>query len=153
MIIRKECGINNIRNTENVEDSFNHLISKVERICQLCPSARINVSPILPTRLHHLNKKALLFNSLLFNYVNSCNPRVGNLDFTVFLDNEFMLLDRRFCRYQNQSDPIHLGSTGIFTLARIIRDKVNSPIDGRSFRDVLSHKFVTKPRVLPQQFT
>lgn len=115
----------------------------------LCPSARINVSPILPTRLQHLNQNALLFNKTLFNYINTCNPKIGSLDFSGFLDDDMSLLDKRFCRYQKQGDPIHLGSTGIFTLASIIRAKVNSPVDGRKYRDVVVQKYETNQRANP----
>ena len=143
------CGVNDIRNGGNPEACANRLISKLERICMLCPSARINVSPILPTRLQHLNQNALLFNKTLFNYINTCNPKIGSLDFSGFLDDDMSLLDKRFCRYQKQGDPIHLGSTGIFTLASIIRAKVNSPVDGRKYRDVVVQKYETNQRANP----
>ncbi|KAL5271434.1 hypothetical protein ACHWQZ_G001915 [Mnemiopsis leidyi] len=143
------CGINDIRNGGNAEACANRLINKLERICMLCPSSRLNVSPILPTRLQHLNQKALVFNKTLFNYINNCNSKIGSLDFTGFLDSDLSLLDKRFCRFQKQGDPIHLGSTGIFTLASIIRAKVNSHVDGRTYRDVVAQKFEPNQRTNP----
>ena len=140
------CGVNDIRNSGSPEACANNLISKLEKICQLCPTSRVNVSPILPTRLQHLNQKAIVFNKTLFNYINTCNSKIGSLDFSGFLDESQTLLDKRFCRYQNE-DPVHLGSTGIFTLASIIRAKVNSPVDGRMYRDVITQKFVPNPRI------
>ena len=139
------CGVNDIRNSGSPEACANKLISKLERICRLCPTSRVNVSPILPTRLQHLNQKAIAFNKTLFNYINTCNSKIGSLDFSGFLDESMSLLDKRFCRYQKE-DPVHLGSTGIFTLASIIRAKVNSPVDGRMYRDVIAQKFVPNPR-------
>ena len=139
------CGVNDIRNSGNPDACANRLIGKLEKICRLCPTSRVNVSPILPTRLQHLNQKAIVFNKTLFNYINTCNSKIGSLDFSGFLDENRSLLDKRFCRYQNE-DPIHLGSTGIFTLASIIRAKVNSPVDGRLYCDVVTQKFVPNLR-------
>lgn len=144
------CGINDIRQNKPVEMCVDELTNKLDQICSLCPSSRVTVSPILPTRLTHLNQKALKFNELLFYYVNNINSRVGSLDFNCFLDKD-NLLDRKYGRYRNQSDPIHLGSTGIFTLAKLIRDKMNSPTDGRAYSAVLNAK-QTKPRLLPDRF-
>jgi alkylated DNA repair dioxygenase AlkB len=142
------CGINDIRqNNACVQHCANQLIRKLDQICEACPSSKITVSPILPTKLHHLNQRAKQFNQILFNYINKYNPRIGSLDFNCFVD-ENNLLDKRFGRYRDQSDPIHLGSTGVFTLSRLIINKVrSSPSDGRQYSHVLAGK-VTKPRAL-----
>ena len=134
------CGINDLRQNRDVRECVSKLTRKLDQICELCPSSRINVSPILPTRLEHLNGKARMFNDLLFNYINNVNTRVGSLNFDRFLDQNG-LLDRRFCRYRDQSDPIHLGSTGILTLASLISSKVfKSTVDGRLYSNVIGRR-------------
>ena len=105
----------------------------------------MTVSPILPTKAQYLNDRAKLFNQILFDYINNYNPKVSCLDFNCFLD-ENELLSNQFGRFRDPSDPIHLGSSGIFTLSRLISAKVfSNPTDGRLFSHVLAGK-VTIPR-------
>ena len=141
------CGINDIRqNNSSVQHCANQLIRKLDQICEVCPTSKVTVSPILPTKLQHLNQRAIQFNQIMFDYVNKYNPRVGCLDFSCFLS-ENNVLDKRFGRFRDPSDPIHLGSTGIFTLSRLIIDKVrSSPTNGRQYNHVVARE-VTKPRV------
>ena len=140
------CGINNIKqHNVDVQNCANQLIRKLDEICRLSPSSRVTVSPILPTKAQYLNDRAKLFNQFLFDYINNYNPKVGCLDFNCFLD-ENELLSKQFGRFRDPSDPIHLGSSGIFTLSRLISEKVHSnPTDGRHFSHVLAGK-VTIPR-------
>ena len=140
-------GINNIKlDNANVQQCAQQLTNKLDQICELCPSSKVTVSPILPTKLPYLNEKALIFNRILSDYTSNYNPRVGILNFNSFLDVDKKLLDNRYGRHRNQKDPIHLGSTGIYTLSRLIISKVrNSYFDGRKFNDVLAGK-VTNPR-------
>ena len=143
------CGINDIKRPEaDVQDCASRLISKLEKICRVCSrSTKIVVSPILPTKLEHLNQKAKLFNQLLFDYVNRVKPRIGCLDFNSFLDRETDLLANQFGSYKNTSDPIHLGSSGIFTLSRLIIEKIRrNAVDGRMWNDVVSTNFTNYPR-------
>jgi hypothetical protein len=105
------------------------------------------VSPILPSKLPHLNQKAKLFNQLIFDYMNRVNPRVGCLDFNCFLDHESDLLGDRFGRFHDRTDAIHLGSTGIFTLSRVIIEKIRGNlVDGRMFNDVVSSNIPSSRR-------
>ena len=131
------CGINDIKKTGSiVEECVGQLTSKLEKICDLCPYSKITVSPILPTKLPWLNSRALQFNQLLFRYCNQ-NPRIGTLDFNTFVGSDG-LLDNTLGRYQDQGDAIHLGSTGIFRLSRLIAHKLQgNPTDGRSYSDVV----------------
>ncbi|KAL5266915.1 hypothetical protein ACHWQZ_G004079 [Mnemiopsis leidyi] len=148
------CGINDIKSTRaDVRDCANKLISKLDLITKLCKGSKIILSPILPTKSPFLNRKAIQFNEFIFDYVNRVNPRVGCLDFNCFLD-ESGILASKFGRFRNTSDAIHLGSTGIFTLSRIITDKIRSSrVDGRAYNDVVSfnplnpRKSQTKPRL------
>jgi hypothetical protein len=132
------CGVNSIKGRDaNVPSCVNDLVSKLDRICELCPYARVTVSPILPTKFARLNEKAILFNDMLFKNCSK-NPRIGTLDFSTFVDSESGLLSEEFGRYRNPNDGIHLGSTGIYTLSRLIVKKVfGSPTDGRTYSEMV----------------
>ena len=135
------CGINDIRRPQaDVRDCATRLIGKLDKISRICKSStKIIVSPILPTKLQHLNERAILFNHLLFDYVNRVNPRIGCLDFNNFLDSETGLLANQYGSFRDRSDAIHLGSSGIFTLSRVIVEKIRGNlVDGRLFSDVLN---------------
>ena len=130
------CGINDIKpRNANVHDSVGLLISKLDSIRKLCPDSRITVSPILPTKLPVLNEKAVMFNSILFKYCNTIS-NIGTLDFNCFCDKD-NLLGEKFGRYFDRSDNIHLGSTGIFMLSRLMARKLfSNPVDGRLYGEV-----------------
>ena len=135
------CGINDIRRPQaDVRDCATRLIAKLDKISRICKSStKIIVSPILPTKLQHLNERAMLFNHLLFDYVNRVNPRIGCLDFNNFLDSETGLLANQYGSFRDRSDAIHLGSSGIFTLSRVIVEKIRgNVVDGRLFSNVLN---------------
>ena len=135
------CGINDIRRPQaDVRDCATRLIGKLDKITRICSSStKIIVSPILPTKLQHLNERAKLFNHLIFEYINRVNPRVGCLDFNNFLDQETDLLAKQFGRFRDPTDPIHLGSSGIFTLSRVIIEKIRGNlVDGRTWNAVVA---------------
>lgn len=143
------CGVNNIkREGANVKQCVDNLIRKLTKIREICPYAKISVSPILPTRCSWLNERAIEFNRFLFSFCET-NGRIGTLNFNSFLD-ENGFLDRKYCRYMKQDDPIHLGSNGIFKLSRVIADKVlGSPVDGRTYSTVVkstNDRFAPRPR-------
>ena len=137
------CGINNIKKSGSVvEECVDKLASKLDKICELCPYSKVTVSPILPTKLSWLNARALHFNQLLFRYCDG-NPRIGTLDFNSFVGSD-SLLDSALGRYQDQTDAIHLGSTGIFRLSRLIANKLlSNPTDGRLYSQAAASKVGT----------
>ncbi len=70
------CGINDIRQPdvageEDIKGIYVALKCKVKAIKHINKRARIYVSPILPTKDADLNKKALLFNSFIFDDLKS----------------------------------------------------------------------------------
>jgi alkylated DNA repair dioxygenase AlkB len=134
------CGVNDIKKrSSNIEQCASDLKVKLDDICRKCPYSKVTVSPVLPTKFGWLNEKALYFNKLIFQYVDM-NPRVGTLDFNEFVDEDGKLADQ-FGRFKDKSDAIHLGSTGIFKLSRLIVDKIQrNPIDGRQFSDIARSK-------------
>ena len=96
----------------------------------------------MPTKLNWMNARALHFNKLLFRYCDQ-NPQVGTLDFNSFVGSDGLLASA-LGRFQDQGDAIHLGSTGIFRLSRLIVRKLNSnPTDGRLYNQVAASKVGT----------
>ena len=138
------CGINNVkrhnvRGSNDVFSCFELLRSKIDIIQKLCPKSKIVVSPILPTKDLDLNKRAMFFNSLLFEYEKNSSTQFTTHDFNVFLDSSGKLSDY-MGRFKKPSDSLHLGANGILTLVKLIRtcvygsDKVKS---NRSYTDVV----------------
>ena len=132
------CGINDVRQPgSDVQDCAERLIEAVERIKIFCPRTRIFIHPLLPTKSHNLNGKALEFNDILFRYVDNRNdPYIQSLNFNIFLDTNSGLLRGDMGRYHS-TDQLHLGAAGYRMLAMLIRDKVlGSRTDGRPFSNI-----------------
>ena len=102
------------------------------------PKATLIVSPILPTKLLHLNNRAVQFNRMLFDYNNYSNTTFKVLDFECFVNDR--VLKDEFCVYKNKSDNIHLGSKGINKLVKLF---IKSIFPFRKFRDEQSYSSVT----------
>ncbi|KAL5247879.1 hypothetical protein ACHWQZ_G017150 [Mnemiopsis leidyi] len=92
----------------NVHDPDEEVVQKVSgnslyvmsKLSQLSWKHRIDQSDdsrelrySITFRLTHLNEKAKLFNQVLFDYINNCNPRVGSLDFNGYVDDNNLLVD------------------------------------------------------------
>ena len=138
------CGINNIkhhniRSPENVAVCFEMLKNKMDIIRTLCPKSKLVVSPILPTKDREWNVRALYFNKLLFDYENKSNGKITTHDFNGFCDFTGKLSES-MGRFKKPSDPLHLGSSGIRLLVKLIRDcvyKSNQVTSDRLFNDVV----------------
>lgn len=130
-------GINDLTSYRpNVGECFSALVDKLQKIQKLCPTSRITVAPILPTKSKLYNDKALEFNSMLFDYSLN-NPSIGTLQFDCFCDQNTSLLAENMARFKKPHDLLHLGSSGIFKLSRLIRDKVfGNYNDGRLYSGV-----------------
>ena len=125
-------GINNMktlncRNNDDIHRHFNTLMQKLNAIRFLCPYSKVMVSPILPTAIPILNKRALFFNKLLFAQRNWFTT----LDFNLFCGNDGNLMDVYRC-YNNRNDRIHLGSLGIQILSSKAKHHL-SQLDTRSY--------------------
>lgn len=116
------CGINDIK-SQNISDkdlndvyvNFKH---KVEDIRRLNRTARIIVSPVLPTRLIGLNKKALSYNRLLFNDLNQSGLNIA------FVHGYDDMVDRDRCldmRFSRDYDFLHLSPAGVSYLASCMK--------------------------------
>ena len=135
------CGINNLKNHQvSPSECFSTLKEKIEVIQTICPQSKVFISPILPTKSVLLNKRAVLFNKYLFEYVNLApsSKKLYHLHFDSFC-NEQGFLQESYGRYLNHNDSIHLGKVGYRFLANIIKDCVtNNKVDGRDYSDVTS---------------
>ena len=144
-------GVNNLKSTRipgfydtediNVRDVFMSFKHKINTIRVLCPKSKIIISPILPTKIAWLNKRAKEFNMYLFDEI--CVPQMGQLqtlDFDVFLD-KFGFLSDTYGSFKNKADKIHLGRQGIRRLALSIRNEVLSArSDSKSYAGAVNDK-------------
>ena len=143
------CGINNIkvttvRNQTDIRTIYNVFKSKIESISKLNRKAKIFICPILPTKSHELNKKALFFNRLIFNDLVMCNYGVSTVHgFDEFVDSADGLLSRNLSR-PHMNDILHLNSKGTKTLAEKIKTSIfqrkksgSRAISGRTYSSML----------------
>ena len=144
------CGINDLKHhrvnrPEKIKEKFEELKCKINEILVLSPNSKLFVSPVLPTKSHDWNRRAVCFNEKLFEYCNVMNGKLQALDFQEFCD-QYGNLRNDLGKYWNPSDPLHLGSRGISTLVKIIRQGVfSSSVTPASYRDVLSGQSVSNP--------
>ncbi len=116
------CGTNDLR-CENVgsELQIHQLVDvlrdKLMAIKQLCPKASIFVVPVLPSRIHAMNKNIMLYNELVDNMLHSCFPNIWYQGIYSFLDDNGLLS----IKLARQGDKIHLGSRGIARLDTYIK--------------------------------
>lgn len=138
------CGINNIkkpnvRGPSDIDVIYQIYHTKVAEIRKLNPKCKIFICPILPTKSHSLNKGALYFNSLIFDYLMHEDLGLQCVNgFDEFLDNSgsgllSSSLSKRVDKY-NQTDMLHLNVSGIRRLAGFIKQSVFNRPDtwGRS---------------------
>ena len=134
------CGINNIKNRRaDVPECANKLIKKVETIRHLCPKSKVTINPILPTKLDYLNARAKQFNEIIFDYMDAQRDHfLRRLNFNVFADVNCNFLKKELGRFNNY-DTIHLGSSGIKLLVKLVKEHVcGYRVDGRPYSGVSS---------------
>ena len=119
-------GLNDLKPYRaNIQALAEELINKVEIIRTICPKARVTVNPILPTMLHSINAKAMEFNAIIANYIDSfpSNNKLKQLNCRDFLDESSNLMKEDLRRYRRRDD-FHIGSNGYFLLSKLIRERV-----------------------------
>ena len=134
------CGINNIKNRgTSVPDCAKRLINKVESIRSLCPKSKVTLNPILPTKIDSLNSRCKQFNNITFDYMDAQQDHfLQRLNFNIFADERTDLLKNELGRFNNY-DTIHLGSSGIKLLVKLVKERVcGSRVDGRPYAGVSS---------------
>ena len=116
------CGTNNLRceyikSETDVMHVVEELKQKIGRIRQLCPSTKVFIVPVLPSRIPNMNANIRLYNELINEMLHSCFPDVWFQGIYSFVDMHG-LLSPRLCR---PNDKIHLGSRGIAKLVTYIK--------------------------------
>ena len=138
-----QCGINDIRmpdinSNSLIRNCYSKLARKIDQIHLVNKHANIFVCPILPTKCLEYNRKAIFFNSMIFNEFISSRCHVKAVDgFDSFLDDNGMLrrdLSRHTNRHGNP-DYLHLNGRGSAFLASLIKTciilRVNGGVDPR----------------------
>ena len=135
-------GLNDLKPYKvNVPALADELINKVELIRSICPKARVTVDPILPTMLHSINTKAMEFNAILANYIDSfpANNKLKQLNCREFLDESSNLMKEDLLRYRRRDD-YHIGSNGYFLLSKLIRERVRGArVNGTSYAGITNN--------------
>ena len=135
-------GLNDLKPYRaNIPALAEELINKVEIIRTICPKARVTVNPILPTMLHSLNAKAMEFNAILANYIDSfpANNKLKQLNCRDFLDESSNLMKEDLRRYRRRDD-FHIGSNGYFLLSKLIRERVRGArVNSTSYAAILNN--------------
>ncbi len=108
------CGTNNLRleaisHTSQIRTLVDKLKHKLSMIKQLCPKAKITVTPVLPSRLVKMNNNITIFNDLVDNMLARFFKDIWFPSLHHFLDNESLLASN----LTRNNDPIHLGDRGI----------------------------------------
>lgn len=116
------CGTNDLR-CENVrhESDISHVVDELrKKICaikQLCPTIKVFVIPVMPSRIPQMNVNIRLYNELVNHMLYECYPDVWFQGIYSFLDLHGKLSER-LCR---PNDKIHLGPKGIAKLVTYIK--------------------------------
>ena len=125
----------------DIDSTFDSWLHKIIDIKQICPSSRIIISPVIPTKIRELNDTAKQFNYRIF----SCKNKFWDcLGFDSFLGENGLLddnLGRYFSAVTGRRDRIHLGKLGISRLSLMIREAVLYPrqvVDRGSYSSVVS---------------
>ena len=121
------CGTNNLRceyvnGISDIHGTVNELRSKLNVIKQVCPKAKVFVSPVLPSRFPRMNHNIMLYNDCVDKMLSRYFPDVWFQGIHSFLDNEGLLSSR----LTRGSDKIHLGPRGIAKLVSHIKSCVYS---------------------------
>ena len=121
------CGVNNIKSKhiesyKDVRDLYCQFRSKVEDIRHINKTAKIFISPVLPTRLMNLNRKVLEFNKLVFEDLETKTSLRVN---TIIGYNDFLGADNCLGgEYARYNDYLHLNSSGVRFLARCLKNSI-----------------------------
>lgn len=117
------CGINNIRSKhiterEDIKDIYDNFKLKIKEIQSVCKGINVVICPILPSRLYDLNKKAVYFNSFIFNDLVPNNFGISYVwGINEFLDNLGVLKEG----LAKPNDYLHINKRGAGLLGRLIK--------------------------------
>ena len=116
------CGTNdmrceNVTSKSDIDCVVDELRQKIGVIKQLCPSSKIFVIPVMPSRIPRMNVNIRMYNSLVDQMLEHCFTDVWYQGIYSFLDPHGQL-SQRLCR---PNDKIHLGPRGIAKLVTYMK--------------------------------
>ena len=117
------CGTNdlrvdNLRGENEIHQLVDILNLKIQQIRKLCPSTKIFVAAVLPSRLPQMNKNIMTFNRLVEEMLSAnFNQSVWHLGVGHFLDSRGLLATN----LTRVGDDIHLGVYGIAKFVRCVK--------------------------------
>ena len=94
---------------QDIHRIVDELKCKLTTIKQVCPKAKVFVSPVLPSRLPRMNANIVTFNRIVDSMLLMCFPDVWFEGVSSFLDSDGLLSSKM----TRGSDKIHLGPRGI----------------------------------------
>ena len=117
-------GTNDLKNNipdKQVYDLYHSYKTKVALIRKFNPKARIFVCPVLPTRVHEINRRINIFNNLILDDLVQSNLNVVFVrDFIDFLDKSTNLLNTRL----SKGDDLHLNKRGVGLLVKLLKNSI-----------------------------
>ena len=117
------CGVNDIKSRyvtskDDIKMIYDKLACKVKQIQSICKGIKIVVCPLLPTKLHDLNRKAIHFNSFIFSDLVINNYGIRYIwGLNSLLDNSGVLRSE----LGKDNDYLHLGNMGARVLGKLIK--------------------------------
>ena len=116
------CGTNdmrcdNIKNRSEVQAVVDQLKDKLSEIKQLCPSTKLFVIPVMPSRIPQMNLNIELYNELVDQMLMVNFPEVWFEGIYSFLDHQDMLS----AKLTRENDKIHLNGKGIAKLVTYMK--------------------------------
>ncbi len=146
------CGYNNVvvsvgindlkqssvRYQQDIDQIYYEYKCKIKQIRQINAKSNIFVVPVLPTKNHDFNKRAIYFNSLIFSDLERSRLGVIHVLGLESLLDDNGLLSRRFSKEfdsNGRRDVLHLNENGVRRFAGMIKRsiflKLNRGVDKR----------------------
>ena len=130
-------GINDVLRRDRM--SASRLVSQLESKCKsihtIYPRTKIFLSPLLPTKLPHLNKEVCQVNEGIVE-LSKKHHNLVLIDNSIFAREDACLRDE-YGRYMNRDDNIHLGKLGI----KVFASSIKSYVFGRNLNITRSLSF------------
>ncbi len=137
-------GINNLKQRDircqaDIDRVYHAYKLKIQSIRALNRKANIFIVPVMPTKDHDLNNRAINFNKLLFNDLERSGLGVTHVvGLDDFVDSNNGLLSMRLSKHvdnNGRQDVLHLGPAGVRRFAGLIKRaiflKLNKGVDKR----------------------
>ena len=111
-----------IRTADDVRSLYIDFKTQVDRIAKINSRARIFISPILPCRIADVNRKALMFNKLIFNDLIQFNRNYSTIHgYDDFVNTSNGCLKEQY----SKGDDLHLNiEAGVRLLATLIKKSI-----------------------------